>query len=168
MQDLFAADYDVATARSGMSAIRSMAVSRPDLILLDYEMPVCNGKQVLEMIRSDREFNDTPVMFLTNKVDKESVKRRLRSDPKDICPSRCRPKRLKRSSAFFAQKKSGNAQERSISVLNKSPPRCLWFHDNSAADRFGMRGGLWPLRLLLQNILCWILSPYCHSTGKFY
>ncbi len=87
MQDLFAADYDVATARSGMSAIRSMAVSRPDLILLDYEMPVCNGKQVLEMIRSDREFNDTPVMFLTNKVDKESVKRRLRSDPKDICPS---------------------------------------------------------------------------------
>lgn len=106
MQDLFAADYDVATARSGMSAIRSMAVSRPDLILLDYEMPVCNGKQVLEMIRSDREFNDTPVMFLTNKVDKESVKKALALRPEGYLSKSLPPEAIKKEVAhFFAQKK---------------------------------------------------------------
>lgn len=106
MQDLFGADYDVATARSGMSAIRSMAVSRPDLILLDYEMPVCNGKQVLEMIRSDREFNDTPVMFLTNKVDKESVKKALALRPEGYLSKSLPPEAIKKEVAhFFAQKK---------------------------------------------------------------
>ena len=55
MRDLFGSDYEVTIARSGMSAIRDLAFDRPDLILLDYEMPVCNGKQVLEMIRADRE-----------------------------------------------------------------------------------------------------------------
>ncbi len=81
MRDLFGSDYEVTIARSGMSAIRDLAFDRPDLILLDYEMPVCNGKQVLEMIRADREFHDTPVIFLTNKVDKESVKKALALRP---------------------------------------------------------------------------------------
>ena len=45
----------------------------PDLILLDYEMPVVNGKQVLEMIRTEVDFQSIPVIFLTSRNDKESV-----------------------------------------------------------------------------------------------
>ena len=48
-------------------------MNRPDLILLDYEMPVCDGKQVLEMIRAESEFSNVPVFFLTGKNDRESV-----------------------------------------------------------------------------------------------
>lgn len=44
-----------------------------DLILLDYEMPVTDGPQVLEMLRSDDETKSIPVIFLTGKDDKESV-----------------------------------------------------------------------------------------------
>ncbi len=65
--------YDVALANSGAQAIRYLSVDRPDLILLDYEMPVANGKQVLEMIRSEMSFQDIPVIFLTSKADKQSV-----------------------------------------------------------------------------------------------
>ena len=36
-----------------MSALQSIILDKPDLVLLDYEMPVCDGKQVLEMIRSE-------------------------------------------------------------------------------------------------------------------
>ncbi len=36
-------------------------------------MPVVDGKQVLEMIRSEMEFTDIPVMFLTNKDDPKSI-----------------------------------------------------------------------------------------------
>ncbi len=65
--------YDVVLANSGVMAIKYLATDRPDLILLDYEMPICDGKQVLEMIRAEKEFASIPVIFLTNKNDRESV-----------------------------------------------------------------------------------------------
>jgi len=65
--------YQVALANSGTMAIKYLATDRPDLVLLDYEMPVLDGKQVLEMIRSETEFQDIPVIFLTSKDDRESV-----------------------------------------------------------------------------------------------
>lgn len=65
--------YQVIPANSGMMAIKYLTQNRPDLILLDYEMPVCDGKQVLEMIRSESDFKDVPVIFLTSKNDRDSV-----------------------------------------------------------------------------------------------
>lgn len=65
--------YQIALANSGAMAIKYLAMDKPDLILLDYEMPVCDGKQVLQMIRSEMEFSTIPVIFLTSKNDKESV-----------------------------------------------------------------------------------------------
>ena len=65
--------YRVATVNSGMQAIKWLAKNHADLVLLDYEMPVTTGPQVLEMIRSDDTLADLPVMFLTGKSDKESI-----------------------------------------------------------------------------------------------
>ncbi len=65
--------YHVTLANSGIAAIKSMALNRPDLILLDYDMPVCNGKQVLEMIRMELEYVDLPVIFLTRRGDPAAV-----------------------------------------------------------------------------------------------
>lgn len=65
--------YQVILANSGTMAIKYLSLNHPDLILLDYEMPICDGRQVLEMIRSESEFSHVPVIFLTNKNDKESV-----------------------------------------------------------------------------------------------
>lgn len=53
----------------------------PDLILLDYEMPVCSGQQFLEMIRAEVSTSMIPVIFLTAKGDKESVKSVLALKP---------------------------------------------------------------------------------------
>ncbi len=65
--------YNVAIVNSGMQAITYLANNKPDLILLDYEMPVTTGPQVFEMIRSEMSTSDIPVFFLTGKGDKESV-----------------------------------------------------------------------------------------------
>lgn len=65
--------YQVMLADSGLSAIKCMTLNRPDLILLDYEMPVCDGRQTLAMIRENNEFKDIPVIFLTGKQDKQSI-----------------------------------------------------------------------------------------------
>ncbi len=74
---LLSEDYDVSEVSSGVAAIRSITLDKPDLILLDYEMPICDGLHVLEMLHSEKEFADIPVIFLTCKDDKESVKRVL-------------------------------------------------------------------------------------------
>lgn len=65
--------YQVILANSGAMAIKYLSLNRPDLVLLDYEMPVADGRQVLEMMRSEVDFADIPVIFLTSKNDKESV-----------------------------------------------------------------------------------------------
>ena len=65
--------YKVYMANSGLQAIKWLGKHKVDLILLDHEMPVTSGPQVLEMLRSDLETKSIPVMFLTGKGDKESV-----------------------------------------------------------------------------------------------
>lgn len=69
--------YEVSDVNSGAAAIRAITLDRPDLVLLDYEMPVCDGSHVLAMLRSEKEFADIPVIFLTSKDDQESVKKVL-------------------------------------------------------------------------------------------
>ncbi|MBQ9459309.1 MAG: response regulator [Oscillospiraceae bacterium] len=66
-------NYNVMLANSGMKALTSIGKCRPDVILLDYEMPVCDGRQTLEMIRSDEELTTIPVIFLTSVNDKEHI-----------------------------------------------------------------------------------------------
>ncbi len=74
-------DYRVTIVTSGMQALMYLADNKPDLILLDYEMPVTSGPQVLEMIRSETKVDHVPVMFLTGKGDKESVLKVLSLKP---------------------------------------------------------------------------------------
>lgn len=73
--------YQVSVAKSGAACISFLGKVKPDLILLDYEMPVCNGVQTLEMIRSEKEYDEIPVMFLTGVSDVDKVKEALRLKP---------------------------------------------------------------------------------------
>lgn len=81
MVKLLAADYDLIEASSSISAIKKIATNRPNLILLDYEMPICDGRQALEMIRSEKDFADIPVIFLTGRGDGASVKKVMELKP---------------------------------------------------------------------------------------
>ena len=65
--------YKVSMVNSGLQAITWLAKNKVDLILLDYEMPVTSGPQVLEMLRSEKDTKDIPVMFLTGKSDRGSI-----------------------------------------------------------------------------------------------
>lgn len=78
---LFSDDYDVTEVASSVSAIQSITINRPDLLLLDYEMPVCDGRQTLEMIRSEKATANIPVIFLTGRGDRESVKKVMALKP---------------------------------------------------------------------------------------
>lgn len=105
LQELLEKDYEITLAKSGLSAIRSIILDRPDLILLDYEMPVCNGSQVLEMIRSEEDFADIPVIFLTSRVDKESVKKVIELRPEGYLSKSLQPADVKREVDHFFEKR---------------------------------------------------------------
>lgn len=106
MRQLLDKDYEVAAAQSGLAAIRCMVLDRPDLVLLDYEMPVCDGRQVLEMIRSEPELADTPVIFLTGRTDKESVSKVISLKPTGYLVKSMKPEEIKKSVDEYFRKRS--------------------------------------------------------------
>lgn len=67
-------DYQVEICPSATAAFHMIEKNRPDLILLDYEMPICNGAHFLEMLHSEPAFDDIPVIFLTSKDDAATVR----------------------------------------------------------------------------------------------
>ncbi|MCR5397688.1 MAG: response regulator [Lachnospiraceae bacterium] len=77
----FSEDFKVSTYPSAAAAIRVIDSQRPDLILLDYEMPACSGAQFLEMLHSDETTRKIPVIFLTSKNDSQTVKEVLSLSP---------------------------------------------------------------------------------------
>ncbi len=73
MRNMLQDKYRVTLATSAAQCMKVMGQDKPDLIILDYEMPVVDGKQTLEMIRAEQDYKDVPVIFLTGIADKEHV-----------------------------------------------------------------------------------------------
>ena len=65
--------YKVLPANSGANALKILERAKPDLILLDYEMPEMTGPEVLAVLRSSEKTAKIPVMFLTAKTDVGSI-----------------------------------------------------------------------------------------------
>lgn len=106
IQEVLSDDYEVSTVSSGVAAIRSIILDRPDLVLLDYEMPVCKGNQVLEMIRSEEEYADIAVIFLTSRVDRERIEKVLALKPNGYLSKTLSPDAVKREVDHFFGKSS--------------------------------------------------------------
>jgi len=83
MQAMLSSVYRVVFATSGPQALTVIAKGKPDLILLDYEMPVCDGKMTLQMLRSEESTKDIPVIFLTGMADAKHVQELLALLPND-------------------------------------------------------------------------------------
>ncbi len=104
LKNLLCEDYDVSLARSGTAAIRCMILDKPDLVLLDYEMPVCDGQQVLEMIRSEETMADIPIIFLTGRADPETVKKLVALKPDGYLVKYLKPVQIKQKIDQFFEK----------------------------------------------------------------
>ena len=99
--------YQVTMVNSGMNAITYLAKNKPDLILLDYEMPVVTGAKVLEMIRSELSTASLPVIFLTSKGDRESVMEVLKLKPEGYLLKTMTPGEIMKAlEEFFLKQKA--------------------------------------------------------------
>lgn len=62
---LLTPQYRIAACNSGNAALKYLEEHRPDLILLDINMPETDGFAVMEKLRSGEKTEDIPVIFLT-------------------------------------------------------------------------------------------------------
>ncbi len=65
MIESFLREYNVISAKSGVEGLLLAQEHHPDLILLDVIMPKMSGFEVCEILKSDEELKDIPVIFLT-------------------------------------------------------------------------------------------------------
>jgi CheY-like chemotaxis protein len=57
--------YEVQEAEDGIKALEAVSNGRPDLVLLDLQLPGLTGHEVLARLRADEQFADLPVVALT-------------------------------------------------------------------------------------------------------
>jgi len=101
--------YRVSMVNSAVNAISFLSTNTPDLILLDYEMPVCSGPMMLQMIRSEIKTENIPVIFLTSKGDRESVQAVLSLKPQGYLLKTMAPDQIIASiDGFFAKQKAND------------------------------------------------------------
>jgi len=67
------ANCSVVTASNGQEGLERAEAEKPDLILLDTNMPVMNGHQMLERLRNSYSLKHIPVIMLTARCEAQDI-----------------------------------------------------------------------------------------------
>ena len=86
--------YEVIEAVDGEQALARCAAMHPDAILLDIEMPVLDGHQVLARLKQDVALRDIPVVFLTGRTGTAEMVDGLRAGAHDYLKKPFEPAEL--------------------------------------------------------------------------
>jgi len=63
---LVAADYEVVEAVNGEEALTAVAKQRPDLILMDIQLPIIDGYEATRRIKADPALRSIPIVAVTS------------------------------------------------------------------------------------------------------
>lgn len=74
---LVRAGFEVLEAQDGAEALEEVKRQIPDLMILDIMMPGIDGFEVCQILRSQDETADLPIIMLSARADAESVNRGL-------------------------------------------------------------------------------------------
>lgn len=95
--------YELVFAASGTEALGILRQKRPDLILMDLDMPVLNGLDILRKLKAAPQFIDIPVMMVTGQSGKGIVVDCLKAGAVDFVVKPLeREAFLKKLDRFFA------------------------------------------------------------------
>ncbi len=61
-------DYDVVTAKDGVDALAQLEETRPDVMLLDIEMPRMDGFELASHMKNEARFRDIPIIMITSRT----------------------------------------------------------------------------------------------------
>jgi CheY-like chemotaxis protein len=74
---LESAGYNTLTAASGREALKKATAERPDLILMDFNLPDWNGCETLDLLALDDRTRDIPVVMVSTPGRLERLQGRL-------------------------------------------------------------------------------------------
>ena len=68
IRDLLAAatDYELTEAENGEQALAAVAKQRPDLILMDIQLPIMDGYEATRRIKADPAMRSIPIIAVTS------------------------------------------------------------------------------------------------------
>jgi len=67
IRDMLAAtDYEVTEAENGEAALAAIAKQRPDLILMDIQLPIMDGYEATRRIKADPALKSIPIIAVTS------------------------------------------------------------------------------------------------------
>lgn len=87
---------DVVTALDGGSGLALAQEIKPDLILLDLALPVMDGWEVLDALRSDPSTADLPIVMVTAHGDSDTAARARKAGADGFISKPFRPAELRR------------------------------------------------------------------------
>jgi CheY-like chemotaxis protein len=68
-------DLELVIAVNGLDAIKYVKIKRPDLILMDMQMPVMDGYEAVSVIKGDPLFSSIPIVAFTAQARPEDIAR---------------------------------------------------------------------------------------------
>lgn len=69
--------FEVLTARDGVDALSQLHEQKPDIILLDVEMPRMDGFEFASIVRNDAQFRHLPIIMITSRTGQKHRERAL-------------------------------------------------------------------------------------------
>jgi CheY-like chemotaxis protein len=86
-ETLNGAGYRLLVAKNGDEALSISRQARPQMILLDIQMPDMDGYEVCQRLKSDADMRDTPIIFLSALQGSASKKTDLKLKINTCCTS---------------------------------------------------------------------------------
>lgn len=108
--------YDVHLAHNGQEAITLGKKIKPDLILLDVMMPVMDGIEACKHIKSDSDFNQTFVVFLTARAEEYSEIAGFNAGADDYIAKPIKPRVLLSRISAILRRKSKEVAETKLTA----------------------------------------------------
>jgi two-component system, cell cycle response regulator DivK len=91
---LTSADYEIMEAESGEEALAAAAKQRPDLILMDIQLPIMDGYEATRRIKADPTLTDVPVIAVTSYALSGDEKKARAAGCDDFVPKPYSPRLL--------------------------------------------------------------------------
>ena len=63
---LSSADYEMVEAENGQQAIDAVAKKKPDLILMDIQLPIMDGYEATRRIKANPDWKEIPIIVVTS------------------------------------------------------------------------------------------------------
>jgi two-component system, cell cycle response regulator DivK len=95
VRDLLTAnDYEMTEAENGEEALAAVAKDRPDLILMDIQLPVMDGCEATRRIKADPSLSSIPIIAVTSYALSEDEEKARAAGCNDFVPKPFSPRHL--------------------------------------------------------------------------